>query len=111
VRSVGIATAFAGLLIGSGCGTTGANDFDGDGTVDDMDCNPDDPAIHLGAEEDCHDGIDNDCDGAVDVDDAECVDLDGDGYTNDVDCDPEDPGLHPGADEVCDDGIDNDCDG
>jgi hypothetical protein len=77
----------------------------------------------------CSDGIDNDCDGYVDLADASCSgpeDLDGDGYCNPghiscingsaTDCNDLDPNVNPGAtegpfgDPTCNDGIDNDCD-
>ncbi|MCO4747396.1 MAG: hypothetical protein KC912_21530 [Proteobacteria bacterium] len=54
----------------------------------------------------CGDGLDNNCDGAIDNDD----DGDGDGWTTcEGDCRDDDPFVSPGAPEVCDD-IDNDCD-
>ncbi len=97
-------------------GLVGCNDdVDGDGVADVDDCAPDDPEIHRGAWEVC-DGVDNDCDGAVD----ELYDLDGDGFLADdagcralgevTDCDDLDPAIHPAAEERPD-GIDNDCDG
>jgi len=69
----------------------------------------------------CSDGLDNDCDGAVDGDDTECeitcTDLDLDGFAIDggpcgpIDCDDSDPEVHPGHPEVPGNGIDDDCDG
>ena len=69
----------------------------------------------------CQDGLDNDCDGAIDGDDSECeipcTDLDGDGlaiegvWCGPIDCDDSDPEVHPGHPEVQGNGIDDDCDG
>ncbi|TNE91569.1 MAG: hypothetical protein EP330_05020 [Deltaproteobacteria bacterium] len=54
----------------------------------------------------CGDGLDNNCDGAVDNDE----DVDGDGWTTcEGDCRDNDPFFSPGAAELCDD-LDNDCD-
>ena len=60
------------LLLMLGCGGPSADDFDGDGTVDSMDCAPADPAIYPGALEVCDDGIDNDCDSWADCQDNDC---------------------------------------
>jgi hypothetical protein len=62
------------------------------------DCDDLNATINPGMEEDCTDGFDNDCDGAIDGIDTEC------GGTGQ--CEVTEPGP-----EVCDDGIDNDCDG
>jgi len=92
------------------------------------DCNDGDPAVFPDAEELCN-GVDDDCDDAVD----EGVlldfwaDIDGDGWgnpvyhslaceaevgmvDNDGDCEDLDPSIHPEADEICNE-TDDDCDG
>jgi hypothetical protein len=96
----------------------------------DGDCNDADPAVHPGATEECN-GLDDDCDGEVDVGVAEgdpwYADRDGDGYgdpdamelvcgrpsgyvADDTDCDDSDAAVFPGAEELCN-GVDDDCDG
>jgi len=99
--------------------------------ADASDCDDGDAAINPGADELC-DSVDNDCDGAVDEDDATdagtwYLDHDADGYgdatysttactqpsgwvADDTDCDDLEPDAWPGASEYCD-GFDNDCDG
>ena len=99
--------------------------------ADATDCDDADGTVNPAATEYC-DGIDNDCDGSVDEDDAAdastwYADLDGDSYGNarrsvsacsqpsgyvadDTDCDDADGTVNPVATELCD-GIDNDCDG
>jgi hypothetical protein len=110
-------------------------DSDDDGDEDGVDCAPLDDTISSSAPELC-DGIDNDCDGAVDEDDAVdastwYLDSDGDGFgdpdtttqacsepsgyvavtgADDTDCDDGDSAVSPDATELCD-GVDNDCDG
>jgi hypothetical protein len=101
-------------------------DADGDGQTNAVcggtDCDDSNPNVFLGATEDCTDGIDNDCDGLIDLADPDavncpsCTDLDGDGYATEgglcgpVDCDDSDPSVNPGAVEICD-GKDTNCDG
>jgi hypothetical protein len=102
-------------------------DADGDGYDTDSDCDDANSLVSPAAEETC-DGVDNDCDGAVDEDVTSTFykddDKDGfgdedrttaacsepDGYVGTGnDCDDRDPDTYPGAAERCD-GVDNDCD-
>jgi hypothetical protein len=108
------------------------------GTVDnDQDCDDGESLAWTGAVERC-DGVDNDCDGDVDADDASIdpdevgewyPDVDGDGFgdasaqpevvceqppgtvANADDCLDDAAAVAPGAEEVCGDGLDNNCDG
>ncbi len=103
------------------------------GTVaNDEDCDDGDAAISPEGVETC-DGVDDDCDGDVDEDDALdaatwYADNDGDGWGDPDDtvvacdeppgygagagdCDDTDDDVYPGAHEVCGDGVDSDCDG
>jgi len=99
-------------------------DYIADGT----DCDDGDNTVHPSATETCN-GVDDDCDGSVDVGATDLSlwfqDSDNDGYgdpiasfedcsgdgasSNGDDCDDSDAAVHPGATEICD-GQQNDCD-
>ena len=75
--------------------------------IRDRDCNDGSDLVSPSATEIDNNGIDDDCDGAVDT---QVSDPDGDGYTAEAgDCDSTNAEVFPGANEVAD-GLDNDCD-
>ncbi len=82
-------------------------DADGDGDPGATDCDDLDPARYAGAVELCDDGIDNNCNGLVDLDDTG-GDCDGDGVPNGSDnCEFD---LNPGQDDLDGDGDGDICD-
>ena len=106
-------------------------DSDSDGfTVEQGDCDDDDPTRYPGAEELC-DGIDSNCDTVEDTDldgETRWLDFDNDGFgsanenstietcgerpgyvDDNNDCADNDPNIHPEAEEVCN-GLDDNCD-
>jgi gliding motility-associated-like protein len=77
-------------------------------TIDNSPCpiSTDDVIINLNLFTEVCDGVDNDCDTAID----EGFDVDNDGFTScGGDCDDNNNLVFPGAPELCD-GLDNDCD-
>ncbi|MEC8380518.1 MAG: putative metal-binding motif-containing protein, partial [Myxococcota bacterium] len=103
-------------------------DNDGDGYTLADDCDENNSAVNISAEELC-DGIDNNCDGVVDegVLTVYYLDYDEDGFGDDDrtleactlpvgyvpngnDCDDSNETVFPGNTEICD-GLDNDCNG
>ena len=125
-------TPYCGDCSSSGGVTPAVVDADGDGYSDSEDCDDSNADAFPGNTEVC-DGLDNDCDGAVDG--AESVDAmtfyadaDADGHgalsvtvkacgtvplgyvTLSDDCDDSAAAAYPGAVELCD-GLDNDCNG
>lgn len=89
------------------------------------DFNDSDPSAYPGAMEICIDGIDNDGNGLIDVEDpnasdcpVNCTDADGDGFFAEgescgtpADFNDSDMSAFPGAAELCGDGVDNDGNG
>ncbi|GDX82107.1 hypothetical protein LBMAG42_39180 [Deltaproteobacteria bacterium] len=112
-------------------GSVTMEDLDGDGFVACMECNDGNAAVNPAAAELCN-GVDDDCDGAVDPDTAAdasdwYADVDSDGFgdpavatqsclslagyvADSTDCDDADATAFPGAPETCD-GADDDCNG
>ena len=134
---MGVLTSAVVLLLSAGCNgvkhDTGPFDSDGDSWRASMDCDDDNAAVNPAAIEVC-DGIDNNCDEAIDESSAEdasswYADSDGDSYgdladeqaaceqpegyvADNTDCDDTRADVNPAATEVCDENdSDEDCDG
>ncbi len=80
-------------------------DADGDGFIESMDCDDQNPDVNSAANEIIYNGIDDDCNPAT-LDD----DLDQDGFPLAQDCDDNDPNVNPNITEIPYNGIDDDCD-
>lgn len=107
-----------------------AVDADGDGATAEVDCDDTNDAVFPGADERC-DGLDNDCDEAIDEEPIDglsaYLDGDGDGFGGGEatvtcalgdgyvevggDCDDDAAAVNPDAEEVCSNGVDDNCDG
>ncbi len=84
------------------------------------DCEDANALIHPGAVEDVADGVDNDCDGQIDIPDrdgdgytvegGDCMDI-GSSMTDDLELVETSKAVNPGGTEQCGDMLDNDCDG
>ena len=101
------------LLLLAGCvSASSLQDFDGDGSLDQDDCEPSDPNIYPGAEDPYGDDTDQDCDGSDGIDRGD------DGFPVNVpvgslnlDCNDERADIYPGAADPLDDPLDSNCDG
>ena len=96
----------AGVDGGVDAGADAGVDVDRDGSPEGVDCDDTNPAVHPGAAEMCANGLDDDCDLAIDCQQASCNGLvcAGGGTCTGATC----TGL---TEVLCNDGLDNDGDG
>ena len=81
-------------------------DADGDGFLNNVDCDDSDSNINPSQIEVPYNEVDDDCNPGT-LDD----DLDQDGFPLSEDCDENNPNINPSAEEIPNNGIDEDCDG
>ena len=81
-------------------------DADGDGAPPGQDCDDANPTRYAGAPDFFSNGIDEDCDGADDVN----LDVDGDGYKRPDDCNDNNRNIKPNAVEKRGNKVDENCD-
>ncbi len=110
----GYAGSVAVEFDGAGIGTIRCvpADADADGWSTDQDCDDGDPNVNPGVPEAPGNGIDDNCNSAIDEFDGS--DMDGDGFTTTsepFDCDDNNAAVNPGMSEVVGNGIDDNCDG
>ena len=81
-------------------------DADGDGAAPGQDCDDANSTRYVGAPDFFSNGIDEDCDGADDIN----LDVDGDGYKRPDDCNDRNPNIKPNAVEKRGNRVDENCD-
>jgi Putative metal-binding motif/RTX calcium-binding nonapeptide repeat (4 copies) len=95
--------AMAGCL---GVANSSLTDADGDGAPPGQDCDDANSTRYVGAPDFFSNGIDEDCDGADDIN----LDVDGDGYKRPDDCNDRNPNIKPNAVEKRGNRVDENCD-
>ena len=90
----------------SGSPNAALTDADGDGAPVGQDCDDGNPMRYLGAPDFPSNAVDEDCDGADDIN----LDVDGDGYKRPDDCNDRNPDIKPNAVEKRGNRVDENCD-
>jgi hypothetical protein len=91
----------------AGAPNASLTDGDGDGAPPGQDCDDANPLRYLGAPDFPSNGVDEDCDGADDIN----LDVDGDGYKRPDDCNDRNAKIKPNAVEKRGNKVDENCDG